>query len=123
MSSPAVTPSPSSIDAPADTHSDTAMESILQEIDQVSHRLEAMDSKITDLSADSNLIRADIGGFQDKVTDLDHDLNVVEDRTAALPYNEPELQFLRDKLTDLEDRSRGTMSVFLVNRKTGRAQI
>ncbi|KAJ1191521.1 hypothetical protein NDU88_000837 [Pleurodeles waltl] len=40
-----------------DTHSDTAMERILQEIAAVVCRLEAMDSKITDLSTASYSIR------------------------------------------------------------------
>ncbi|KAJ1113532.1 hypothetical protein NDU88_001774 [Pleurodeles waltl] len=46
------------------THSDTAMERILQEISAVGHRLEAMDSKIPDLSANSKSIRVDIASFQ-----------------------------------------------------------
>ncbi|KAJ1187464.1 hypothetical protein NDU88_004240 [Pleurodeles waltl] len=69
MSSTAVTPGPSSADDPVDSRSDTAMERILQEISAVCHRLEAMDSKITELSADSKSIHADIAGFQDKVTE------------------------------------------------------
>ncbi|KAJ1170474.1 hypothetical protein NDU88_002350 [Pleurodeles waltl] len=56
----------------ADTCSDTAMERILQEIVAVGRRLEAMDTKITVLSTAFSLIQADIAGFQDKVTDLDH---------------------------------------------------
>ncbi|KAJ1126828.1 hypothetical protein NDU88_005234, partial [Pleurodeles waltl] len=64
-----------------------AMERILQEVTIVGRRMEAMDSKITDLSTDFKLIRADIASFQDKVTDLDHCLNAVESRIAVLPYN------------------------------------
>ncbi|KAJ1191118.1 hypothetical protein NDU88_000434 [Pleurodeles waltl] len=54
------------------------MERILQEISAVGRHLQAMDVKITDLSADSKLIRMDIDSFQDKVTDLDHCLLTVE---------------------------------------------
>ncbi|KAJ1099209.1 hypothetical protein NDU88_004313 [Pleurodeles waltl] len=94
MSSSAVTFDPSSTDCPVDSRPDTAMESSLQEISAVGRHLEAIGSKITDLSADSRSIRTDIAGFQDKVTDLDHRLHTVESKVAALPANEPELQFL-----------------------------
>ncbi|KAJ1146034.1 hypothetical protein NDU88_012316 [Pleurodeles waltl] len=45
---------------------------IVPEIAAMSRHLEAMDSKITDLSTDFKSIQADISGFQDKVTGLDH---------------------------------------------------
>ncbi|KAJ1166989.1 hypothetical protein NDU88_007382 [Pleurodeles waltl] len=106
MSSPTVTPGPSPADVQVDSRSDTAMDRILQEISAVGGRLEAMDSKITDLSADSKSIRADIVGFQNKVTELDHRLTTVKSRIATLPDIEPELQFRQHKLMDLEDRSR-----------------
>ncbi|KAJ1159987.1 hypothetical protein NDU88_000490 [Pleurodeles waltl] len=105
MSSSAVTLGPSSTDAIVDSCPDTAMERILQEISAVGRRLEATDSKIKDLSADSKSIRVNVAGFQDKVTDLGYRLHTVESRLAALPDKEQELQFLRHKLTDLEDRS------------------
>ncbi|KAJ1194536.1 hypothetical protein NDU88_003824 [Pleurodeles waltl] len=73
---------------------DTAMESILQEISAVGRCLEAMDSKITDLSTDSKSFRADIAGFHDKVTDLDHCLHTVETKMASLLDHEPELQYV-----------------------------
>ncbi|KAJ1082632.1 hypothetical protein NDU88_002797 [Pleurodeles waltl] len=94
MSSTAVTPGPSPADAPVDFRSDTSMERILQEISPVGYRLEAMDSKIMDLSAHSKSIRADIAGFQDKTTQLDHRLTTVESRIVTLPDIDPELQFL-----------------------------
>ncbi|KAJ1218081.1 hypothetical protein NDU88_005667 [Pleurodeles waltl] len=64
--SPAITLCPSPTVAYVDTRSDTAMEHILQEIAAVGRHLEAVDSKITDLSTDSKSIRADIAGFHDK---------------------------------------------------------
>ncbi|KAJ1189049.1 hypothetical protein NDU88_005800 [Pleurodeles waltl] len=81
------------------------MEHILQEITAVGRCLEAMDFMIADLSADSKSIQGDIDRFQDKVTQLDHRLTDVKGRLAILPNRDPELQFLRNKLTDLEDRS------------------
>ncbi|KAJ1151767.1 hypothetical protein NDU88_004547 [Pleurodeles waltl] len=90
----------------ADSRSDDATECILQEITAVGHPLQAMDSKTTDLSAASTSIRADIASFQDKVTDLDHRLTTVDGQLATLPDRDSELQFLRAKITDLEDRSR-----------------
>ncbi|KAJ1188973.1 hypothetical protein NDU88_005728 [Pleurodeles waltl] len=84
---------------------DTAMERIPQEISTVGRHLEAMDTKITDISADSNSIRADVAGFRDKVTDLDHHLHNIENRMAELPDHEPELQSLHNKLMDLENRN------------------
>ncbi|KAJ1203145.1 hypothetical protein NDU88_006939 [Pleurodeles waltl] len=94
MASPVISSGPSPADASVNTRSDTAMERILQEIAVVGHRLEGMDSKITDSSADSKLIQADKAGFQNKVTDLGHRLTAVEGRIAALPDSESELQFL-----------------------------
>ncbi|KAJ1141360.1 hypothetical protein NDU88_007693 [Pleurodeles waltl] len=93
ISSSAIPPDPNSTKAPADPLPDTAMEHILQEISAVGGRLDAMDSKITDLSANSKSIQEDIARFQAKVTDLDH-LYTVESQVANLPDNKPELQFL-----------------------------
>ncbi|KAJ1189390.1 hypothetical protein NDU88_006135 [Pleurodeles waltl] len=75
----------------ANSCSDTAMERILQEISAVGRRLDTMDSKITDLSADSKSIRVDIGSFQTTVTDLDHRLHAVKDQMTNLPDHELEL--------------------------------
>ncbi|KAJ1160499.1 hypothetical protein NDU88_001001 [Pleurodeles waltl] len=82
------------------------MERILQEIATVGHRLEAMDFKITNLATDSKSICTDIASFQDSVTELDHRLTDVEGRLNALTDRKQELQFLQNKLTDLEGRSR-----------------
>ncbi|KAJ1177573.1 hypothetical protein NDU88_002826 [Pleurodeles waltl] len=92
-------------DALVNSCSDTAMERILQEISAVGRRLETMDSKITHLSADSKSIRVDFASFQAMVSDLDHCLHAIENQMASLLGNEPELQYLRHKLTDLEDRT------------------
>ncbi|KAJ1185075.1 hypothetical protein NDU88_001870 [Pleurodeles waltl] len=97
---------PSSAAASANSHSDVATELILQEIDAVGRRLEAMDLKITDLSAASTSIWADIASFQHKVTDLDYHLTNGEGQLATLPERDSELQFLCAKITDLEARSR-----------------
>ncbi|KAJ1108666.1 hypothetical protein NDU88_006042 [Pleurodeles waltl] len=85
MSSTVVTPGPSPADTPVDLRSDPAIERFLQEISAVGRRLEAMDVKITDLSADSKSICTDIAGFQGKVTDLDHRLSTVESKLVTLP--------------------------------------
>ncbi|KAJ1089094.1 hypothetical protein NDU88_002247 [Pleurodeles waltl] len=97
MSSSAITCDPSSTDAPEDSRPDTAMECVLQEISAVGRCLEAMNSKITDRSADSKSTRVDVAGFQDKVTDLDHCLHTVKSSIAALPDDQAELQFLQHK--------------------------
>ncbi|KAJ1126483.1 hypothetical protein NDU88_004890 [Pleurodeles waltl] len=94
MSSSAITLGPSSTDVPVDYHPGTAIENILHEISAIGCRLQAIDSRITDLSADSKSIRVDIAGLQTKATDLDHCLHTVESRIAPLPDHEPKLQFL-----------------------------
>ncbi|KAJ1150455.1 hypothetical protein NDU88_003246 [Pleurodeles waltl] len=94
-----------SVAALADALSDTAIVCILQDIAAVGRHLEAMDSKIIDLSTGSNSMWADIASFQDKVTDLDHPLTDVKGQLAMLPEWYSELQFLCSKLMDLEDRS------------------
>ncbi|KAJ1215424.1 hypothetical protein NDU88_003033 [Pleurodeles waltl] len=81
---------PSSAAASADAHSDIAMEHILQEIAAVGHRLEVMDSKITDLSTASNSIWSDIASFQDKATNLCHRLIDVEGQLTMLPERDSE---------------------------------
>ncbi|KAJ1138678.1 hypothetical protein NDU88_005059 [Pleurodeles waltl] len=64
-----------------------------------------MDTKISDLSAESRAIHTDIAGFQDKVTDMVHCLALMEDKLMT-PNRDQELQYLWDKLTDLENQSR-----------------
>ncbi|KAJ1172474.1 hypothetical protein NDU88_004321 [Pleurodeles waltl] len=91
---------------PADPCSADATDPILQEITAVGRHLEAIDLKISDLSAASTSIRADRAHFQVTVTDLDQRHTTVEDDIAAMPLQDTERQFLRAKITDLEDRSR-----------------
>ncbi|KAJ1182106.1 hypothetical protein NDU88_007301 [Pleurodeles waltl] len=88
--------------SPAESHLMEVTDRILQEIAPVGHRLEAMDSKISDLTVASTSIRADIAGFRQTASDLDQHLTTVEDRVAALP----DQKTLQTKVTDLEDRSR-----------------
>ncbi|KAJ1194548.1 hypothetical protein NDU88_003836 [Pleurodeles waltl] len=68
-----------------------ATDRILQEITSVGRRLEAMDLKITDLTAASSSIRADIAGFRETANALDQRLTAVENQVAALPDQETEL--------------------------------
>ncbi|KAJ1150599.1 hypothetical protein NDU88_003389 [Pleurodeles waltl] len=92
--------------SPADPRTVEATDRILQEITTVGCRLETMDLKISDQSMASNSIRADITGFRETVTDLDHRLTTVEAQVAALLDQDAELRLLRAKFIDLEDRSR-----------------
>ncbi|KAJ1209246.1 hypothetical protein NDU88_004624 [Pleurodeles waltl] len=120
MSSAPLTVDHSPTVTPENPYPDTAMERILQELSAVGCRLEAMNSKITDFKS----IRADIAGFQDKVTDLDHRLHTVENKVAALPDHEQELQYLHNKLTDLADQSRrDNVRFFGLREKTEGADI
>ncbi|KAJ1143708.1 hypothetical protein NDU88_010013 [Pleurodeles waltl] len=91
---------------PPYSHSMEMADRILLVIAAVGCRLEAMDSKISDLTVASTSIRADIAGFRETVTDLDQRLTTVEDQVAALPDHEEELRSLCAKVIDLEDRSR-----------------
>ncbi|KAJ1184459.1 hypothetical protein NDU88_001265 [Pleurodeles waltl] len=79
------------------------MERILQEITVVGRRLEDMGTKILDLAAESRSIHNDIASFQERVTNIDHRLSLVEDKLNSSPNSDHELQYLRDKITDLED--------------------
>ncbi|KAJ1175703.1 hypothetical protein NDU88_000990 [Pleurodeles waltl] len=82
-----------------------SMERILQEITAVGRGLEGMDTKILDLE-ESRSIRNDIGSFQDKVTNIDHRLSLVEDKLNSSPNRDHELQYIRDIITDLKDLGR-----------------
>ncbi|KAJ1157073.1 hypothetical protein NDU88_009788 [Pleurodeles waltl] len=66
--------------------------------------LHGMDSKISDLTAETISIRIDIAGFQE-VEGMQQRLTTVEARFNTLPDRYQELLYLRDKLTDPEDRS------------------
>ncbi|KAJ1168211.1 hypothetical protein NDU88_000160 [Pleurodeles waltl] len=57
--------------SPADSHTMEATDRILQEITAVGRHLEAMDSKISDLTMASTSILADIAGFQETVNYMD----------------------------------------------------
>ncbi|KAJ1157069.1 hypothetical protein NDU88_009784 [Pleurodeles waltl] len=96
-----------------------ATDCILQEITMVGRRMEAMDLKISNLSAASTSILADIACFQVMVTGVDQRLTIVEDHIAALPERDTEMQSLRAKITDLEDRKRALR--MLVSRPSPRA--
>ncbi|KAJ1119549.1 hypothetical protein NDU88_007734 [Pleurodeles waltl] len=82
-----------------------SIEHILQEITVVGRTLKGMDTRISDLTAESRSIRADIASFQDKVTVMDHRLSLLEDKLNSLPNRDQELQYLWDKIMNLEDRS------------------
>ncbi|KAJ1195057.1 hypothetical protein NDU88_004340 [Pleurodeles waltl] len=85
-------------------HQDTTIKLILQEITVVSWHL-GMDSEISDLTAKTKSIHIDITGFQDQVEGVEHRLATVEARLNILPDRNKKLLYLRDKLSDLEDRS------------------
>ncbi|KAJ1148121.1 hypothetical protein NDU88_000961 [Pleurodeles waltl] len=104
---------PCSTDPPTSLRSADATDRILQEITAVGQRLEAMDLKISDLSAASTSIRADIARFQVTVTDLDQRLMTVEDHITAMPDQNTEMQSLR---------ARETMSIFLAYRNIRNVQ-
>ncbi|KAJ1180542.1 hypothetical protein NDU88_005763 [Pleurodeles waltl] len=92
MAAQTTPPYPASL--PADSHSMEAAVRILQKIAAVGHRLEAMDSKISDLAVASTSIWADITGFRETVTDLDQRLMTMEAQVSALPDHEAELKSL-----------------------------
>ncbi|KAJ1177257.1 hypothetical protein NDU88_002518 [Pleurodeles waltl] len=102
----AQTAPPSSVCSSPDPPLLEAVDRILLEIATVGRRLEAMDSKISDLKVASSSIRADIAGFQETVHDLEQRLTTMEGQVAALSDHEAELRFLRTKVIDLEDRGR-----------------
>ncbi|KAJ1177005.1 hypothetical protein NDU88_002271 [Pleurodeles waltl] len=77
-----------------------------------------MDLKITELSAASASIRTDIACLSEKVADRDQRLSSVEDHIGMLPVHNAELQTLRGKIADLEDRShRGNVCFFGIPEK------
>ncbi|KAJ1084489.1 hypothetical protein NDU88_004636 [Pleurodeles waltl] len=76
--------------ASVSTRPGITMDHILQEITVVGLRLEVMDFKIMDLA---------------RMIEFDHHLTDVEGRLNGMPDRDQELQLLRNKLTDREDRS------------------
>ncbi|KAJ1172377.1 hypothetical protein NDU88_004224 [Pleurodeles waltl] len=82
------------------------MDRILQEITTVSRSLEGMDLVIKSLTSETKSMRLDIAGFQSWVTGLEHRMATVEGHMHTVLEKDQELEFLRSKLIDLEDRSR-----------------
>ncbi|KAJ1113942.1 hypothetical protein NDU88_002182 [Pleurodeles waltl] len=71
-----------------------------------------MDSEITDLATESKSILSDIARFQDRVVEFDHRLTDVEGRINAMPDRDQELQYLRNKLSDLDRSCRDSVRFF-----------
>ncbi|KAJ1185301.1 hypothetical protein NDU88_002095 [Pleurodeles waltl] len=84
----------------------TTMDRILQEITTVSRRIEGMDASITSLTLETKSMRAEIAGFQSRVTGLEQRMELVEAQTTMSRDRDQDLLYLRSKLTDMEDRSR-----------------
>ncbi|KAJ1109294.1 hypothetical protein NDU88_006656 [Pleurodeles waltl] len=88
------------------TSSDNTINRILQEITAWGRHLETMDTKITDLTMATKSIRADIAGFQDRVTEFDHYLTSRRDNVHFFGMLERKegldtRAFLRDLLPGL----------------------
>ncbi|KAJ1164971.1 hypothetical protein NDU88_005401 [Pleurodeles waltl] len=84
----------------------TSMDRILQEISAVGHKLEGMDNAMVALTAETRSMRLEIAGFQSQISGLDNRVAAVETQVASWTDRDQELLHLRNKLTDLEDRSR-----------------
>ncbi|KAJ1132689.1 hypothetical protein NDU88_010993 [Pleurodeles waltl] len=94
-------------------HRDTTMESILQEITVVSRRMKGVASKISDIMAEIKPIHVEITDFQDRVKRMEQQLAKVKGPLNNLLDRDQEFLYLRDKVTDLEDRShRGNICFF-----------
>ncbi|KAJ1210478.1 hypothetical protein NDU88_005842 [Pleurodeles waltl] len=87
----------------ADPAQESTMDRILQEISAVGRRLEGMDNAMVSLAAETKSIRMEIASFQTRVLGV----SKVEAHASSFQDRDQELLFLRSKLTDLEDRSRG----------------
>ncbi|KAJ1200085.1 hypothetical protein NDU88_003913 [Pleurodeles waltl] len=90
----------------ADDTQGATMDCILQEISEVSHKLEGMDNAMVALTAETGSMRLDIVGFQSQMSGLDQRVATVEIQVASWTDRDLELSHLHSKLTDLEDRSR-----------------
>ncbi|KAJ1188680.1 hypothetical protein NDU88_005439 [Pleurodeles waltl] len=90
----------------ADTSQGATMDCILQEIPVVSRRLEGLDSMMTSLTEDTKSMRLDIAGFQSRVTALEQRVTTVETQAVLASDRDQALLYLRNKVIDLEDRSR-----------------
>ncbi|KAJ1125861.1 hypothetical protein NDU88_004277 [Pleurodeles waltl] len=92
--------------AMADTSLGATMDSILQEISAVGHRLERMDSMMTYLTKDTKSMLLDIAGFQSRLTALEQRVTTMEMQAVLASDRDQELLYLHSKVIDLEDRSR-----------------
>ncbi|KAJ1199081.1 hypothetical protein NDU88_002919 [Pleurodeles waltl] len=90
----------------ADDMQGATMDRTLQEIWAVSRKLEAMDNTMVALTAETRSMRLDIAGFQSQISGLDQRVATVETQVASWTDRDLKLSHLRNKLTDLEDRSR-----------------
>ncbi|KAJ1179965.1 hypothetical protein NDU88_005193 [Pleurodeles waltl] len=88
------------------TEPDSMMEHILQKFAAVGKRLDDMDTRISELTSESRSLCTYMAKFQDRVMGLDQRLTLVEDKLNQPMAKDQELQYLRNKLMDLEDRSR-----------------
>ncbi|KAJ1100937.1 hypothetical protein NDU88_006012 [Pleurodeles waltl] len=103
---PHASPPPTEPIAMSHKEQSTTMERILQEITDVSHRIEGMDASITSLTLETKSMRSDIAGFQSRVTGLEQRMGSLETQVVASQDRAQDLLYLRSKLTDMEDRSR-----------------
>ncbi|KAJ1217302.1 hypothetical protein NDU88_004896 [Pleurodeles waltl] len=90
----------------SDKDHSTTMDRILQEITTVSRRIERMDTSITSLTLETKSMRADIAGFQSRVTGLEQRMGSLETQVNMSQEREQDFLYLRSKLTDMEYRSR-----------------
>ncbi|KAJ1148659.1 hypothetical protein NDU88_001487 [Pleurodeles waltl] len=104
---------PPSHDTMSDNTQGASMDRILQEISAVGRKLEGMDTAMSALTAETRSMRLEIAGFQSQISGLDHRVAAVESQVVLQTDRDQELLYLRSKLTDLEDRSRGNNVRFL----------
>ncbi|KAJ1091290.1 hypothetical protein NDU88_004417 [Pleurodeles waltl] len=90
----------------ADPAKEPTMDRILQEISAVGRRLEGMDSAMVSMAVEMKSIRTEIASFQTRVLGLEQRVSKAEAHASSFQDRDPELLFLRSKLTDLEDRNR-----------------
>ncbi|KAJ1195234.1 hypothetical protein NDU88_004515 [Pleurodeles waltl] len=90
-----------------------SMDRILQEISAVGRKLEGVDNAMVALTAETRSMRLEIAGFQSQISGLDHRVAAVESQVALQTDRDQELLHLRNKLTDLEVRSRRNNICFL----------
>ncbi|KAJ1196047.1 hypothetical protein NDU88_005307 [Pleurodeles waltl] len=82
------------------------MDRILQEISAVGRKLEGMDNAMVALTAETSSMCLEITGFQLQISGLDQPVTTVEAQAASWTNRDQELLHLRNRLIDLEDRSR-----------------